>query len=128
MLKKTYFLIILVLIILGCSINKNNQKNDFIFDNGTEKITFEILSGHTYLKSNLDNEAKFIFENIDKSNSSIAGSFLKVKNNINAKENELFVQINPNPESITNDKLNLFVTLKTEKGIQIWTLKVPVKY
>lgn len=129
-MNKLKFKIITVFIALitlsGCSSNKNKATNEnYVFINGKEKITFEILTGSKYLEANIPTQAKFIFENINPKNVNLSGKtirFLKVN-----VENELLIELSPKEEDLEDGNFKIFLSYKSSKEFKTFELKIPVK-
>ena len=127
-MKKIISLITLVLIFSNCSSKKSNSQNDnFEFQNGNEKIIFEILTENKYLMENITTKTKFKFENIDPKTVSISGKTIRFVKDNSTKENELLIEVSPKKEDLENGKLKLRLSYKTKGEFKMFELNIPVK-
>ena len=117
---------IVMITLFGCASKKNKiSTDDFVFINGNEKITFEILTGNKYLEVNKITETRFKFENINPESVSLSGKTIRfLKGNA---ENELLIEMTPKREDLENGKLTVFLSYKSIEELKIFELRIPVK-
>ena len=127
-MKKIISLITLLLLFSNCSSKKiNSQNENFEYQNGNEKIIFEILTENKYLLENITTKTKFKFENIDPKTVSISGKTIRFIKDNGAKENELLIEVSPKKEDLENGKLKLILSYKTKDEFKMFELNIPVK-
>lgn len=124
---KEKFLFILILIITGCGTTKKDLSFNTSFENGNEKINFEVLSNKQVLKLNKTNKTRFILKNIDKSKVSISGKSIRTSENNKLFENEIHLDMSPNEEDLVDGRLNVFLTYKMQEKLRFFKLQIPVE-
>ena len=126
--EKLIIIFILTFGILSCGTKKNaTTNNNFIYENGKEKITFEIISKKNYLIENKNNFVKVTSENINPPNLSIAGKTIRAVKGDNLKKNEMLLKISPTENDLENGNLILFVSYKSENEFNSFKIQLPVK-
>ncbi len=124
---KEKFLFILILIITGCGTTKKDLSFNTSFENGNEKINFEVLSNKQVLKLNKINKTRFILKNIDKSKVSISGKSIRTSENNKLFENEIHLDMSPKEEDLVDGRLNVFLTYKMQEKLRFFKLQIPVE-
>ena len=127
-MKKIISLSFLLICLTNCASKKNNSLSEsFEYQNGNEKIWFEILTGNKYLEINVPTKTKFKFENIDAKTASISGKTIRFLIEKETKENELLIEMSPKKEDLENGKLKIFLSYKSHGEFKMYELNVPVK-
>ncbi len=117
-----------ILFVTNCALKKNNSSNgSFEFRNGTEKITFEILTGNKYLEINKTTHTKFTFENIDPNICAFVGPTVTYSNPKTSNENEALIDLSPTEEHLKDGKILIAVTYKSKGKSQWFKIVIPLK-
>ena len=132
MIKKPIFSRIIVTIlfisfVIACGSNIKTLKENFIFEKGNEKIIFEILNEKQVLSLNKANRTKFTFYNIDKTKVNISGQTIKFLAESQTSNNETFIEMSPKLENLTDRKLSVVVSYKSNGEMRFFKLLIPVE-
>lgn len=127
-MKKIIPLAFLLFYLTNCISQNNISLNEnFVFQNGDEEISFEILTGNKYLEVNIPTKTKFKFENVEPKTASLSGKTIRFLNEKETKENELLIEMSPKKEDLEDGKLIIRLSYKSKGEFKIFKLNIPVK-
>ena len=125
---KTMTFGLLLFCVINCSSKKNiSQSESFAYQNGNEKIVFEILNGNNFLEVNVPTRTKFIFDNIDPETVSLSGKTIRFLRENDTKKNELLIEMSPKKSDLEDGKLKIFLSYKSNGEFKMFKLNIQVK-
>lgn len=119
--------IILLALLSLCLTNGYSQNKDFIYENGNDKIVFEILNNSEYLVEGTVNRTKFSFENIDPKKVLLSGKTIRYMAEQGIKGNEIIIHMSPKREDLENGKLKVWLTYTKDEELKKFEILIPVK-
>jgi hypothetical protein len=94
--------IIVSFVLIGCE--KVDEKNTYIFKNGSEKVEFKIRNGNDYLEFDKNLKTDFILTNVDHRKFMVAGAGISVRG---TKNDTMRTEIKVPKEYAKNDTLSI---------------------
>lgn len=103
------------------------EQDDFIFQNGNQKLRLELENKKRYLNWNTKTKIKIHLENIDPQKMAFSAPGLTLLRNENTSTSST-LQITPDKTLIKNDTLKLFVRgTVQEDSIFVHQFKIPIR-
>jgi hypothetical protein len=123
MIKKLFFLALLILNLNSCSESKKNT-SEFKYENGESSVELKILNGNDYLIYNEPIRTDFDWKNIDPNTLSIFGAGIKM---LGTENGITKTEINVPSNYLESDTLNIKLRFEIN-GEKIGTeFNVPIK-
>lgn len=121
MMKLKIFISLILLSIISA------EQDDFIFQNGNQKLRLELENQKRYLKWNTKSKIKIHFENVDPKTMAFSAPGLTLLRDENTNSSSI-LQITPDKKLIKKDTLKLFVRGSVqEDSVFVHQFNIPIK-